>query len=211
MGTKAGLRRIGSYAAEQTTPPSALAQQLYRDSVSTFHEPRISCGRVKGMLLQTLVAALRAKRVLEIGMYAGFSALMMAEALPDDGELITCEIDHEKIAFGQQYFTRSPHGHKITVREGPASETIKTLQGPFDFVFLDAEKTGYLAYYEATLPLIAQGGLIAVDDVLFGSVPEPKHDRGPDMVAFNEHVRNDDRVSQVMLAVHSGLTIIRKL
>ena len=211
MGTKTALRRIDAYTAAETTPPSLLAQELYDDSIRTFQQPAMSCGPVEGMLLQTLVAAVQAKRVLEIGMYTGFSALMMAEALPDDGTLITCEIDPKLIALGKPYIERSPHGHKIDVREGPALETISTLQGPFDFVFLDAEKTGYLAYYEATLPLLAQGGLIAVDDVLLGSVPDAKSDRSRAMVAFNEHVRNDDRVSQVMLTVRGGLTIIRKL
>jgi caffeoyl-CoA O-methyltransferase len=171
----------------------------------------MSCGPVEGMLLQMLVAAVRAKRVLEIGMYTGFSALMMAEALPDDGELITCEIEHERIAFGRPYFERSPHGRKIDVREGPALETLKTLQGPFDFVFLDADKTGYLEYYEATLPLLAPGGLIAADDVLLGGARDPRTDRSRAVVAFNEHVRNDDRVAQVVLTVRAGLTIIRKL
>jgi caffeoyl-CoA O-methyltransferase len=211
MGTKAALRRIAAYTAAQTTPLSPITRELYDGSIRRFQQPAMSCGPVVGMILQMLVAAVRAKRVLEIGMYTGFSALMMAEALPDDGELITCEIDHERIAFGRQYFERSPHGRKIDVREGPALETLKTLQGPFDFVFLDAEKPGYLEYYEATLPLLAQGGLIAADDVLLGSVRDPRTDRSRAVVAFNEHVRNDDRVSQVMLTVRSGLTIIRKL
>lgn len=211
MGTRTALRRMVAYTAGQTTPLSPLVQELYDESNRTFERTAMMVGPVEGMLLQLLVAVTGAKHVLEIGMYTGFSALLMAEALPDDGELITCEIDHERIAFGRQYFERSPHGHKIDVREGPAGETLRTLEGPFEFVFIDADKPGYTDYYEATLPLLAQGGLIAVDDVLLGGVPEPKSERSRAVVAFNEHVRSDDRVSQVMLTVRSGLTIIRKL
>jgi caffeoyl-CoA O-methyltransferase len=211
MGIKAWLRGVRGYTASQTTPPSSLAQELYEDSIETFEQPAMSCGPVEAMLLQTLVAAVRAKRVLEIGMYTGFSALMMAEALPDDGELITCEINPDTIAFGKYYFERSPHGHKIDVREGPALQTLKTVHGPFDFVFLDADKQHYVEYYEMALPMLVQGGLLAADDVLLGTRLDPRNERELGMTAFNEHVRNDDRVSQVMITIRSGLTLIRKL
>jgi caffeoyl-CoA O-methyltransferase len=170
----------------------------------------MSCGPVVGAFLQTLVAATGAKRVLEIGMYAGFSALVMAEALPEDGELITCEIERGKIEFARRYFARSPHGHKISIREGPAIDTLGTLQGLFDFVFLDADKTSYVDCYEAVLPMLAPNGLIACDDVLLGSLREPRKERSRAMVGFIEHVRNDDRVSQVMLTVRHGIMLIRK-
>lgn len=185
--------------------------ELYEDSIRALEQPTMSCGPVQATLLQLLVAAIGAKRVLEVGMYTGFSALMMAEALPDDGELITCEIDPKLIEFGWGYLQRSPHAHKIQVRQGPAIETLRTLSGPFDFVFLDANKESSLAYYELTLPMLRSGGLLAVDDVVLGMLPEPRGARSEGMAVLNEHLRNDQRVTQVMLTIRNGLTLARKL
>jgi caffeoyl-CoA O-methyltransferase len=211
VGTKARIRSIRSYALGQSTPPSALAQELYDDAIATFGLPDMSCGPVEGALLQTLVASMGAKRVLEIGTFAGFSALMMAESLPDDGKLITCEMNPAHAAFARSYFDRSPHGRKIDMRVGPASETLQTLGGSFDFAFLDADKREYVQYYEATLPLLRPGALLAADDALLGGPNEPLADRSRGVAAFNERVRDDDRVSQVLLTVRSGILLVRKL
>jgi caffeoyl-CoA O-methyltransferase len=135
---------------------------------------------------------------------------MMAAALPDDGALITCDISPKHLEMARRYFDRSPHGKKITVREGPALDTIKTLESPFDLVFIDADKTNYQNYYEACLPLLAPRGLIAVDNVLWsGQVLDPNTDDARAIVAFNDHVRNDARVTCVMLTVRDGITLIR--
>jgi caffeoyl-CoA O-methyltransferase len=153
----------------------------------------------------------RAKRVLEIGMFTGFSAQMMAAALPDDGKLITCDLSAKHIAFAQQYFERSPHGHKIEVRAGPALETLKTLEGPFDFIFIDADKPNSTEYYEASLPLLAPTGLMAIDNVLMGGgVLEPEEDNPKAMHALNEHIQRDDRVTNVLLTVRDGIMLVRK-
>jgi len=170
-------------------------------------------GQLEGTLLQMLVASLGAKRVLEIGMFTGFSALMMAAALPDDGTLITCDVSPQAIAFAKRYFARSPHGKKIEVREGPALETLQTLRGPFDFVFIDADKLNYVNYYEAALALLAPNGVIAVDNVLWsGNVLDPKADdeNAQAIVAFNRRVQEDARVTNVILTVRDGVTLIRK-
>ena len=152
-----------------------------------------------------------ARRILEIGMFAGFSAQMMAAALPDDGRLITCDIDPKAIALAKKYFARSPHGHKIEVREGPALDTIRTLEGPFDLVFIDADKGNYTNYYEAVLPLLAPNGVIAVDNVLWsGRVLDPREKDDQAIVAFNERVRADERVTAVMVPIRDGLTLIRR-
>jgi len=212
MGTKAALRRLDGYAVAHTKPLDPLIQELIAETNAEMGRMAgMLSGPVEGSLLQMLVASAGAKRVLEIGMFTGYSALMMAAALPDDGELITCDINARTIAFGKRYFERSPHGHKITVLEGGALENMKRLQGPFDFVFIDADKTNYTNYYEAVLPLLAPAGLIAVDNVLWrGEVLDPRDDNARAIADFNHHVRNDDRVTNVLLTVRDGLMLIRR-
>jgi len=158
-----------------------------------------------------LAAAIGARRVLELGTFTGFSALMMAAALPEDGRLITCDLDPEAIAIARSFFARSPHGHKIEVREGPALDTLKTLEGPFDFVFIDVDKENYMRYYEAVLPMLASNGLIAVDNVLWsGRVLDPEERDDKAIAAFNEHVQRDPRVTNVILTVRDGVMLIRR-
>jgi caffeoyl-CoA O-methyltransferase len=212
MGTKAALKKLDEYAVAHTKPLDPLIQELVDETHKEMGRMAgMLSGPVEGSLLQMLVASVRAKRVLEIGMFTGYSALMMAAALPDDGELITCDINARTIAFGKRYFERSPHGHKITVLEGGALENMKRLQGPFDFVFIDADKTNYTNYYEAALPLLAPTGLIAVDNVLWrGEVLDPRDDNARAIADFNHHVRNDDRVTNVLLTVRDGLMLIRR-
>src|SRR5213595_2638743 len=125
---------------------------------------------------------------------------MMAEALPNDGQLITCEIDAKAAAIARRYFAESPHGDKITVRMGPAFDTIKTLTGPLDLVFIDADKVNYSDYYEGCLPLVTSGGLIVADNVLWsGKVLHPTEADDLAIVAFNRFVQSDPRVENVCL------------
>jgi caffeoyl-CoA O-methyltransferase len=202
---------IERYAMAHTTPLPPLLEELMEETKKEFGAlSRMLSGQPEGVLLQTLAAAIGARRILEIGTFTGFSAQMMAAALPDDGALITCDISPKHLEMARRYFDRSPHGKKITVREGPALDTIKTLESPFDLVFIDADKTNYQNYYEACLPLLAPRGLIAVDNVLWsGQVLDPNTDDARAIVAFNDHVRNDARVTCVMLTVRDGITLIR--
>src|SRR4051794_35579689 len=147
-------------------------------------------GPVAGRFLELVVWFGRPKRVLEIGTFSGHSALSMAAALPEGGRIDACEIDPERAAFAQRYFDRSPHGPKITLHVGPALETLEQLEGELDLVFIDAEKEGYIGYYEAVLPRLAERGLIVADNPRAGGrvVDEP-----PPIAAFNEHVAADPR------------------
>ncbi len=205
---------IELYCEQHTTPLPPLLQELIAETKREMGERAgMLSGQLEGTLLQMLVASLGAKRVLEIGMFTGFSAQMMAAALPDDGRLITCDLNPKAIAFAKRYFARSPHGHKIEVREGPALDTLKTLQGPFDFIFIDADKPNYGNYYEASLPLLAPNGMIAIDNVLWsGAVLDPKADdeNAQAIVALNKRIAVDDRVTNVILTVRDGLTLVRK-
>lgn len=203
---------IEAYAAAHSTPLPPLLQELVRETEAQFGERAgMLSGPLVGALLQMLVAASSARRVLEIGMFTGFSAQMMAAALPADGRLVTCDVEPKAIALAKRFFARSPDAEKIEVREGLALETLKMLEGPFDLVFIDADKGNYTNYYEAALPLLAPAGTIAVDNVLWsGRVLNPKERDDEAIVAFNAHVRADARVTSVILTVRDGVMLIRR-
>jgi caffeoyl-CoA O-methyltransferase len=141
-------------------------------------------------------------------MFTGYSTLMMAEGLPDDGRIITCDVDPKAETVARKYFAESPHGHKIEVRMGPALDTIKTLDGPLDMVFIDADKSNYSNYYEACLPLVRSGGLIVADNVLWsGRVLDPQDEDTRAIVAFDKLVQSDSRVENVCLTVRDGMML----
>jgi caffeoyl-CoA O-methyltransferase len=198
---------IERYAEEHVTPASALLEELARETRATLECPQMLTGPVEGRLLEFLVWALRARRVLEIGTYSGYSALSMAGGLPEDGHIDTCELDEHRAEVARRYIERAGLAGRITVHVGPAAETIGRLDGPWDFVFIDADKQGYLDYYEAVLPKLAEHGLIAADNTLRGGRVLEGDD---EVVPFNEHVRNDPRVVSVLLTVRDGVTLIRR-
>ena len=203
---------IERYAMAHTTPLPPLLEELI--SVTQEHfggQSRMLSGQLEGKLLQMLIASMGARRVLEIGTFTGFAAQMMAAAIPEDGELITCDVDPKAIEVALRFFARSPHGDKISLRQGPALETMRSLEPGFDLVFIDADKENYVNYYEEALRLLSPKGMIAVDNVLWsGHVLNPKEDSGRAIVAFNQHVSRDERVSQVMLTIRDGLMLVRR-
>jgi caffeoyl-CoA O-methyltransferase len=203
---------IERYAMAHTTPLPPLLEELISVTQERFgRQARMLSGQLEGTLLQMLVASMRARRVLEIGTFTGFSAQMMAAALPEDGQLITCDVDPKAIEVARSFFERNPHGHRISLREGPALETMRSLEPPFDLVFIDADKPSYIAYYEQALRLLSPRGLIAVDNVLWsGRVLDPKEENDRAIVAFNEHVSRDERVTNVILTVRDGLMLVRR-
>ncbi|HZN93058.1 MAG TPA: class I SAM-dependent methyltransferase [Myxococcales bacterium] len=202
---------IEDYAAAHTDPPGPLYEELAEATRERTDDPQMQVGPVEGALLKMLVQLCGARRVLEIGMFTGYSGLKMAEGLPEGGELITCEIDPDAEAIAREFHGKSPHGKKITVRMGPALETIATLQGPLDLVFIDADKEHYPEYYDAVLPLVRSGGLIVADNTLWsGRVLQPRRKTDLAIVAFNDKVARDDRVEKVLLTVRDGILIARK-
>jgi len=202
---------IESYAAEHSEPVSELFEQLRKETYASMGDPQMQVGRLEGHFLRLLVRLSGARRALEIGMFTGYSALMIAEGLPEDGTLVTCDVDPKAEAIARRAFDRSPVGRKITIRMGPALETVKTLKGPLDFVFLDADKENYLAYSEAVLPLLRTGGLLVADNTLWsGRVLAPKSASDRAIVAFNDAVAKDTRVDKVLLTVRDGMTLVVK-
>jgi len=202
---------VEQFAHDHTEPETDLYVRLREETYRVMQWPEMQVDVIEGRFLQMLVRMSGAKSILELGMFTGYSALMMAEALPDNGHLITCEIDPKAEAIARRYFAESPHRDKITIRMGPALDTIKTLTGPLDLVFIDADKVNYSNYYEACLPLLKSGGLVVADNVLWsGKVVDPRDADDHAIVAFNRLVQSDPRVKNVCLTVRDGMMLAWK-
>jgi caffeoyl-CoA O-methyltransferase len=201
---------LEDYLDELATPLEPLLQENYEATYASLSSPGMIAGPVLGQLLRFLVALLAPARVLEIGTFSGYSALAMAGGLPPEGRIVTCELSPERAAFARSYFDRSPWADRIEVRVGPALETVSGLDGPFDFVFIDADKTGYPAYYDAVVPKLSARGVIAIDNTLRGGdVADPVDEGDRSMAAFNAHVHADPRTENLTLSVRDGVTLIR--
>ena len=183
-------------------------------------EQEMLSGHLEGQVLKMFVYMARAKNILDIGMFTGYSALAMAEALPADGRLVACEVDEYVANFAQTLFQNSPHGNKIHVELGSALKTLDKLADKgesFDFVFIDADKKEYVQYYQTLLDsnLLSPQGFICVDNTLLqGQVylsPDERTANGEAIAQFNSVVADDPRVEQVLLPIRDGLTIIRRL
>jgi caffeoyl-CoA O-methyltransferase len=219
---------LDPYLERCTTPESPALARLAagthehdwgrRDPGTVFLEQEMLSGHVEGQALKMLVAATRARRVLEIGLFTGYSALAMAEALPVDGRLVACELDAEAADLARRAFTDSPAGGRISIEVGPAADTLAALAvagEEFDLVFVDADKAGYGDYVTTLLDtgLLAPHGLIAVDNTLLQGEPwrsDGASTNGAAVAAFNETVAADPRVEQVLLPLRDGLTLIRR-
>jgi caffeoyl-CoA O-methyltransferase len=205
------LPAIEDYCRAHSVAASPLRDELYVHTHAHCKLPQMLTGPLESAFLAMLVRLTRARRIVEIGLFTGYSALSMAEALPADGRIVSCEISADNAAIARRFFERSPHGGKIEIRMGPALETLKSLEGPFDLAFVDADKENYIAYFEALVPKLAPGGLIVADNVLWsGTVLDPKEASDRAIVAFNDHVARDPRVEVVMLPVRDGVSLIRR-
>ncbi len=204
---------IESYCRQHSAAPSALLRELEAYTIAHCAQSQMLTGSLEGALLRLLVQMTGARRILELGLFTGYSALTMAEALPEDGTILSCDINPETTAIAQSFFDRSAHGGKIEVRLGPALDTLAALPAgqEFDLVFIDADKENYASYYDAALPRLRRGGLVVADNVLWsGAVLKPQQRSDYAMVAFNDHVQHDPRVENVMLTVRDGMTLARK-
>jgi caffeoyl-CoA O-methyltransferase len=204
---------VERYAEAHTTSPEPLLAELAQETRASLRAPQMLTGTIEGRFLEMLVYSAGARRVLELGTYSGYSAISMAAGLPDDGRIDTCEVDETHAAVAQRYIERAGLSDRITVHLGPALDTLGRLDGPFDFVFIDADKENYRNYYEAVLSKLAPRGLIAVDNTLWsGRVADESNDDETTRVIrdFGDHVRADDRVVSVLLTVRDGVTLIRR-
>lgn len=223
---------LNPYIEENTTPESpALATLAHQTSQEPWElrfsdgetvrqlEQEMLSGHLEGQTLKMFVSMTNAKRILEIGMFTGYSALAMAEALPDDGQVIACEIDPYVAEFAQTCFKQSADGDKISVKVGPALDIMKELAEvgeSFDFVFIDADKGKYIQYLQMLLEtsLLAENGWIFVDNTLLQGQPylklEQRSANGEAIAQFNRFVTDDPRLEQVLLPLRDGVTMIRR-
>jgi caffeoyl-CoA O-methyltransferase len=208
--------KVEAYAAAHSTAEHAVMAELAAHTRSATAAPGMMTGALEGQFLEMLVFALQPRLVLEIGTFTGYGAISMARALPADGRVITCDVDETTNAIARRFAASAGVADRIDFRIGPAIETIGSLDGPFDFVFIDADKTNYRNYYEAVLPKLAPRGLIAIDNVLWsGRVVEPPTSNDEDantraIREFNDVVAADERVVCVMTTVRDGVTLVRK-
>jgi caffeoyl-CoA O-methyltransferase len=201
------------YARSHTTAEPELLSHVMTSTREFSGSYSMLTGHLEGRFLKMLVAISGARRILEIGTYTGYSALSMAEALPDDGQLISCEVSERHAEKAREHIAGSPDAHKIEIRVGPAIDTIATLDGPFDMVFIDADKTSYRAYYEAVLPKLSERGFICLDNVLWSLRVLNPSDDDPSTVAFrelNDFIASDPRVECVMVPIRDGVTLARR-
>ena len=204
---------IEAYAQAHSMPESDLCRALREETQRRMEAPQMLVGPLEGAFLKMMTQLAQATSVLEIGMFTGYSALCFAEALPPDGTVLTCEIDEESAAIARRYFARSPIGKKIEVRMGPALETMRHLTGPFDLIFIDADKINYLNYYRRSLDLLAPQGVILIDNVLWdGDVLKqpPPDDKTAAIQELNRVVAADPCVTAVLVTVRDGVLVVRR-
>jgi caffeoyl-CoA O-methyltransferase len=201
------------YAKQHTTQLDDVLREIEAHTLASHPHAQMLSGHVQGKLLEMISRMIRPQAILEIGTFTGFSALCLVRGLQPEGKLHTIEIRQEDAETAARYFKKAGMDYCIELHVGNALEIIPTLPLTWDLVFIDADKVGYIDYYELTLPLVKKGGWIVADNVLFHGEVLGENVKGKNALAiraFNEHVRNDDRVHQVMLTVRDGLMLIQK-
>lgn len=207
--------RIEEYIEGHVSCEPELLRDLYRHTHLHHLYGRMCSGNVQGRLLKMLTTMIAPRRVLELGTFTGYSALCVAEGLPDGGVIHTVEIDDEQEDNLREWFWRSEYGDRVVLHIGDAMELIEEISGePWDMVIIDANKRIYIDYYEMVLPHVRRGGFIIADNTLWGGKvieePTPTDAQTRGIMAFNDHVAGDNRVEVAMVAVRDGLTLIRK-
>ncbi len=204
---------IEAYAQAHSMPESDVVRALREETQRTMEYAQMLVGPLEGAFLKMMTQLVGATRVLEIGMFTGYSALCFAEALPADGRVITCEVNESSAALGRKHFAKSPHGRKIEIRLGTALDTMRELSGPFDVVFIDADKVNYSNYYRRALDLLSPTGVILIDNVLWdGDVLKqpPPDEKTAAIQELNRTVANDPGVTAVLVTIRDGVLVVRK-
>jgi caffeoyl-CoA O-methyltransferase len=204
---------IEDYAEAHSMPESPVCRALREETHRTMEYPQMLIGPLEGAFLKMMTQLVGAKHVLEIGMFTGYSALCFAEALPADGTVVTCEINEKSASVARRYFKQTSVGNRISIHMGPALDTMRTLTGPFDLIFIDADKTNYLNYYRRALDLLAPNGVILIDNVLWSGevlkLPSPDQSTAA-IQELNRTVANDPRVTAVLVTIRDGILVVKR-
>jgi caffeoyl-CoA O-methyltransferase len=203
---------IEQYAERHSKPMSLFHDKIWLETYRQTGNPTTMVGPLAGQFLKMLVLMTGARRILEIGMYTGYSTLAFAEALPKDGRVVTCEINPETTAIAKRCFAESQHGRKIEVKLGPALNSLKVISGPFDLCFIDADKDRCGDYFDASMQLVRSKGVIILDNMLrSGKVMNPTDPASQAIDALNKRIRDDTRLENVLLPVRDGIMLVVKL
>ena len=204
---------IDDYAAKYTSAEPQVLSELSRITHLRTMQPRMLSGHVQGRFLAMIVGLIQAKKILEIGTFTGYSAICMAEGLTNGGKIISIDINDEVLPIARKAVEQAGMQEKIELITGNAADVLPTLQGPFDLIFIDADKRNYAKYYELSLPLLRKGGLILADNVLWSGRVMDETVKDADTAAlrsFSEMVQHDERVDNVMLTLRDGVLMIVK-
>ena len=209
---KPNPEEIQKYCKEHTEEDFTLLSEIEKYTWKNEDVPQMISGQLVGKLLQSVIKMIGANRIVEVGTFTGYSALQMAEAIPENGEIHTCELMKKHVKTAQLFFDRSEFGNKITIHLGPAIQSLEKFQsGSFDMAFIDADKSNYLEYYLRCLVLIRSGGVIVLDNMLWsGSVIDPKDDDSKALRETGDYIQQDDRVFNTLLSIRDGLMLCIK-
>ena len=200
------------YCRDHSQADSALLIELEQYTWENEDVPQMLSGKLVGKFLQSVIKMIAAKNIVEVGTFTGYSALQMAEALPVDGGIHTCELMEKHAKTAQSFFDRSDYGNKITIHQGSALNSLEQLQaGSFDMAFIDADKTNYLEYYQRCLALIKKGSVIILDNMLWGGdVIDPQDKDAKTLRKTGDFIQNDERVFNTLLPIRDGLMLCIK-
>ena len=205
---------IEEYCRDHSSNPSSVCEEIFQYTQKNVEMAVMMTGPHEGSFLGFLIKLINAKRILEIGTFTGYSALAMAEQLPDSGELVTLDLNSQTTELAQTFWNKSPHGKKIKAQNGEASELLENLKGPFDLIFIDADKRNYLSYVQKALTLLSKGGAIAVDNTLWSGRVLEKNATDPDtcgIQSMNDWVKENKSLQKVLVPIRDGILLIRSL
>lgn len=206
-------KKINRYCEEHSSAPDEILYALERETHLKTLAPQMLTGHVQGLMLQFMAQMMRPKSILEIGTFTGYAALCMAKGLADDGKMHTIEINPERKSIIEKYITEAGLENIVIPYFGDAKNVIPTIEGSFDMVYIDAAKFDYQAYYDLVVDRMTSGGMIVVDNVLWGGkIVEGRTDKDTKILdAFNKMVKADTRVENVVLPIRDGITLIRRI
>ena len=205
---------LSDYCENNTSAESEILAQLNRETHLKVVSPRMLSGHLQGRFLSFISKLKQPKLIVEIGTYTGYSALCLAEGLPENGKLITIDVNEETSAFAKSFIEKTEFSNKIELVLADAKDFIPTISEPIDLVFIDADKKNYLNYYQLVFNKLSVGGLIIADNVLWsGKITMPERAMDKETLAlhqFNQFVQQDNRVENILLPIRDGLMVVRK-